>query len=304
MHYLRLFVGAMLLAALAVVGIGCSGTPVPPPPLPTVYDQVLLVGWDGVQRERLHELLAAKKLPNLAAMLTRGALLDVNITQGATDTKCGWAQILTGYRPEITHIYSNSRFSVLPDGLSVFERLEAAFGDDQVYTGAVISKSNHMDVAPAGAIYSNLQYKPDVFVNALETRDRVRARALAEIALHWQERAFLFVHYQEVDVAGHNRGENSVPYETAIIGLDEELGALVAQLRAQKQYDSTLILVTADHGFDEGLHTHLDAPRIFLATNNPDFTGPADRLDMTPTVLQRMGVDPATVTPAMDGTAR
>jgi predicted AlkP superfamily phosphohydrolase/phosphomutase len=62
---------------------------------------------------------------------------------GATDTKAGWTQILTGYNPAVTGVYSNGRYRDVPQGLSVFERLKEHFGPDKFVAVAVIGKSAH-----------------------------------------------------------------------------------------------------------------------------------------------------------------
>ena len=83
------------------------------------------------------------ELPTLQKLGQEGALVNVDVVQGATDTKAGWTQILTGYSPEVTGVYSNGRFRDVPEGLSVFERLKKQFGPDNFVCVAVIGKSGH-----------------------------------------------------------------------------------------------------------------------------------------------------------------
>jgi hypothetical protein len=90
----------------------------------------------------VQECLARGELPTLKALAAEGALVDIDIITGATDTKAGWTQILTGYHPEVTGVYSNSRYRDVPAGLSVFERLKKHFGPDFVCV-AVIGKREH-----------------------------------------------------------------------------------------------------------------------------------------------------------------
>lgn len=114
----------------------------------TYQRNVILIGWDGVQREHLKELLSRNELPNLSLLVKEGALVDIDITTGATDTKAGWTQILTGYAPEKTGVYSNSRYQPIPEGYSVFERLEGFFGSQNIFTGAIIGKKGNVDDDP------------------------------------------------------------------------------------------------------------------------------------------------------------
>lgn len=103
----------------------------------------MIVGWDAAHRDHVKKLLEAGRLPNLKALIAEGALVDIEVTSGATDTKAGWSQILTGYKPEVTGVYSNARFRDIPAGYSVFERLKAQYGKDAIACVAVIGKKGH-----------------------------------------------------------------------------------------------------------------------------------------------------------------
>jgi len=104
---------------------------------------VILFGWDGAQREHVQQCLERSELPTLKTLSEEGALVDIDIVTGATDTKAGWSQILTGYHPKVTGVYSNGRYHDIPKGLSLFERLKEHFGADKFVCAAVIGKSGH-----------------------------------------------------------------------------------------------------------------------------------------------------------------
>lgn len=104
--------------------------------------RVILIGWDGAQREHVQECLARGQLPTLRQLANEGALVEVDI-RGATDTKAGWSQILTGYDPDVTGVYNNQRFQAVPAGLSLFERLRDRFGSNDFACVAVIGKKAH-----------------------------------------------------------------------------------------------------------------------------------------------------------------
>ncbi|MBU0545623.1 MAG: alkaline phosphatase [Proteobacteria bacterium] len=109
---------------------------------------IVVIGWDGAERNRTKELLGKGELPNLAALIREGKLLDIDVVSGATDTKAGWTQILTGYVPEKTGVYNNGRYEPIPEGYTVFERLEKFFGPDNIDTVAIIGKKFHVDNDP------------------------------------------------------------------------------------------------------------------------------------------------------------
>jgi hypothetical protein len=104
---------------------------------------IILFGWDGAQRAHVHECLERGELPTLKKLSQEGALVNVDVIHGATDTKAGWTQILTGYNPQVTGVHSNGRYRDVPEGLSVFERLKKQFGVDTFVCVAVIGKSGH-----------------------------------------------------------------------------------------------------------------------------------------------------------------
>ena len=77
---------------------------------------VILFGWDGAQRDHVNEALARGELPTLKKLAREGSYVKIDI-EGKTDTKAGWSQILTGYYPEVTGVYSNARYQPIPVGL-------------------------------------------------------------------------------------------------------------------------------------------------------------------------------------------
>jgi hypothetical protein len=301
---------------------------------------VILIGWDGAQREHVRECLQRGELPNLAKLASEGKLVAIDILR-TTDTKAGWTQILTGYEPEKTGVFSNGRYQPIPKGYTVFERLEEHFGADNIATVAVIGKKGNVDADPPSKVlaapieqraragrapaqqrlrqgkiviengvrylvepgkpYSHAQQSMDVFINGLMRDDAVGAKALEMLERYKDKRFFFFIHFAGVDHQGHQYGENSKEYNDALISGDRWLGRIVQKLKDLKLYDRTLIYVTADHGFDEGMKTHADAPYVFLATNDKGVIRRGTRADIAPTILERFGVDLKRIQPPLDG---
>ncbi|UCH35593.1 MAG: alkaline phosphatase family protein [Armatimonadota bacterium] len=294
---------------------------------------IILIGWDGLQRNHLKEIIARDEVPNLMALAEKGNLVAIDTTR-RTDTKAGWAQILTGYEPEVTGVFGNNRFQPIPVGLTVFERLEDHFGAENIYTAAAIGKLHHVGSAPPGGRpvgptgaarprqrqqaraaqrarqpggrlpgepYYLTKDNMDLFQEGLGPADNVGARALEELETHGRDRCFMFIHFAEPDHPGHAHGENSQQYTDSVKHNDEWLGRIVAKLEELGVRDETLIYVTADHGFDEDRSSHSDAPYVFLATDDPLVMRRGLREDITPTILWRFGVDLSAITPELDG---
>ena len=108
---------------------------------------IILIGWNGAQRDHVNEAIARGELPNLKKLSREGAFVKIDI-EGGTDHQAGLAQILTGYYPEVTGVYSNRKYQPIPKGLTIFERLEKHFGPDKIVTCAVIGKRAHVTRAP------------------------------------------------------------------------------------------------------------------------------------------------------------
>jgi phosphopentomutase len=280
----------------------------------------------------MKECLGRGELPNLKKLASEGNLVAIDILR-VTDTKAGWAQILTGYEPEVTGVFSNRNFQPIPKGYSIFERLEEHFGPDEFATVAVIGKKGHVDADPPrrvrvkdgkakkkkepqgkvitedGVKYRLVPGKPhyhakesmDVFINGLKEDRKVGTKALELLDEYKGKPFFFFVHFAEIDHKGHGHGENSKEYNDALISADTWTGRIMQELKDLKLYDKTLIYVTADHGFDEGKKGHRDAPYVFLATNDSEVTRRGERADIAPTILRRLGLDLDKIEPQLDG---
>jgi len=267
----------------------------------------ILISWDGAGGEHVRAAVAAGRMPNLARLAGQGALVDLEVTGHGTDTKPGHAQMLTGYDPNLTSVYSNGRFKAIPRGFSIFERLHQAFGKNGLVTIMLTGKGPNL----GSLIPENGNAEPYSQARASITvwdGDQIRpARLIGDRALRYldryagQGRFFLFIHFPDVDVAGHTHGESSSEYDQALAECDAWLGRIMEAVETWGAADRTLIYVTADHGFDQGTKRHASASHIFLGTNDPKVSGPGEQRDITPTILSAMGVDLTKILPRLPG---
>jgi hypothetical protein len=277
---------------------------------------VLLIGWDGVQRNHLFELLNNGSLPNLQSIINDGQIVNVTVSDHRTDTKSGWTQILTGYRWWRTGVFNNVYwFHSIPRGYTIPERAESYFGSDNVATGHITGKMGHMEVingsstAATGiftheAIYSNIPSQVDVCNVGDRNATIVGPLALQFIENYSRTQFFGFFHFSDPDTAGHTQpsgGENSPLYENAIMRCDNWLGQIQNKLAALNLTQNTLVYVTADHGFDEGGYSHNFAPYISLVTNDKRVTRNGDQIDVAPTAYYGLGMWGKTFEPSIDG---
>ncbi len=298
--------------------------------------RIILIGWDGVQRDHLNELLTKGRLPNLKKFISNGVFLNIDITTGRTETKPGWAEIVTGYGPEKTGVFENKKYAPIPAGYTMHERLEGHFGDENISTVFLSGKKHNLGTRGPHDICTNctrgtwfkgadgvlqkgsrerrlvkMKGEPyflsrdniDFFENGLGTAEHV-GRTLNEYIERLKDRRFfIFVEFREPDQpGGHTHGENSAEYSQGIILDDEWLGKTVDKLKELGIHEDTLIYITSDHGFDEGKNEHFNAPHVFLAANDKEVTAKdGDRKDIAPTIMQRFGMDIGAITPLLDG---
>ena len=261
---------------------------------------IILIGWDGAQRDHVKESLAQGELPNLKKLASEGALVAIDILR-VTATKPGWAQILTGYEPEVTGVFSNRHYRSIPKGYTVFERLEKFFGPDNYVTVAVIGKRRNLGAHIPGEPYYYTKESMDVFINRLVWDKKVGLKTLEMLEKYKDKPFFFFVHFAEVNRKGHRYGGNSKEYKKALISAETWTGRIMRKLRDLNLYDKTLIYITADHGFNEGMKEHEDAPYVFLATNDSKVMRRGERADIAPTILDRLGLDLGKIEPPLDG---
>jgi predicted AlkP superfamily pyrophosphatase or phosphodiesterase len=63
-----------------------------------------------------------------------------------------------------------------------------------------------------------------------------------------QRPTFVSLYFEQVDVAGHSYGPDSLQVDEAMVSVDAALGRLVAGLRQRNVFDTTNLIVVSDHG--------------------------------------------------------
>jgi len=112
-------------------------------------------------------------------------------------------------------------------------------------------------------------------------------------------RGVVFVHFADVDRAGHLRGWMSRVYHEAVVHADQCTGDIVRALRERGSLDRTLLIVTSDHGGHGRSHgTRLEVDRRIPwiawggAASRPGlrFTRPVHTMDTAATALDALGL--------------
>jgi LysM repeat protein len=263
---------------LTIPGCSQGSAPVPTPtavPVAGGPKAVILVVWDGTQRAHLQEMLSNGQLPNLSAFVAENQPLTWPVIKSQTcrpgseagyRTETGPANsaVATGLGYEGMGNWTNDDPHPIPDGRTLWEWFKAR----GYATGMVSSKdepfwpNTTLDNARGEIDYWRVSHQP---------QSCVTDNALAFIRAQAAGRFFLWIHYREPDSVGHGYGENSAEYTQALVIDDAELGRLVSELHARGIMGDTVLLLTTDHGFNEGGMQHdtctADTKNLFLAVS-------------------------------------
>jgi hypothetical protein len=293
-------------------------------------DRVILVSWDGIRRDVLHELLhwqdaneVPKGCPDAKRPMTMPTpcngyltclpnicqfqIVDSRVAEGRPLTKPQHAQMLTGYGSlEIGDIRNASKNGV-PPGYTVYERIDAARSDvTTVHIGGrkFIGRSVTRWASVSGALDLDLRRGGRDSYTGDNTTDQV----VVGLDFIGTSPFFMFIHYKAADVVAHRAGDAGNQYREAIIGNDRQLGEIMQLLAQRGTLATTEIFVTTDHGFSGIFHVNPDLSQVtetWFASRNPILSGSAATvLDVTPTILATFGIDTSSADPLYRGLSR
>jgi len=226
-----------------------TATPLPPPPAaaasptaaaPTRADirQVVIISIDGLRPDALD----LTDTPTLDDLRVRGAYSPRAQTVPLSITLPSHASMLTGMTPDKHGIEWGLPYIGWPgmNGPSLFSVAHEA----GLRTGMVFGKDKlHHLVLPNSV---------DILVGADLDDGTVESRVVEVIEAGLPQ--VLFIHFPDTDRVGHEYGWLSLQQLQAISFVDGLIGEIVAALGQGGYLDSTLLIVTADHGGHEKSH--------------------------------------------------
>lgn len=255
-----------LLAALVLTVSVHAVTAGPGTSNPYGGKRVLVIGIDGVRSDALQLQVQSGNAPNIAGLIANGTVTwnayaggDFGTpTQQPTISGAGWSSILTGTWIDRHNVNGNASppynqpavlGSYLVDQAPHFARLikESVPGS---YVSSV-SSWNWVEDYLVAAQPTWLDYHDKGIGSAYPTRDAdVAAKAVAQITN--SDPDVLFLHFDQVDGAGHANGfSTGVPaYLSAITNVDTHIGSILGAInsRPQKASEQWMVIVTTDHG--------------------------------------------------------
>jgi len=268
--------GRLSLASLGLLLMGSSCSTLAGktsnPGVGADHPHALIIGLDGVRPD----CLLAAHTPNLDSLMAQGSYsLDAfagggskasDLTTQATSSGPGWTSILTGVWRDKHGVHDNSfQGSNLDQYPHLFGRIRAAKPDAELVSFAHWAPINEHLLRP----------NPGMATLALDCKSDLEVAVLALDQLSTSDPDVLFLHFDDVDHAGHAFGyEAQVPeYLAAIALVDEKLGVVLQGLRVREREtgERWLVIATTDHG---GLGTghggqSADERTIWLAARGP-----------------------------------
>ena len=232
---------SIVLIILSVILASCSSkNDSDDPIMPEFTDQikkVLVIGIDGCRPDAL----TIANTPNLDALIANGTYsLDArNIRK--TSSGPGWSSMLTGVWQEkhgvVDNSFSGAKFSSYPHFFKYVEDKDSDYRTVSVCQWHPIN-----DIIVNG--------EADKIVNTQDSTSDTKNKAVSELANI--ELTALFVHFDDVDHAGHGFGfsPDNPNYISAIETVDAAIGDVIAAVNARTNYNKEdwLILVSTDHG--------------------------------------------------------
>lgn len=228
-------------------GATLAAAPRPVRPIPAI-ERVVIISIDGLRPDRL--LLADS--PVLHAMVKGGAYTFWAKTTAVSVTLPSHVSMLTGVSPGRHGIEWNGD---LPFSEPVYPRVPTIFETAKLggYTTAIVTgKSKFGPLTKPGTL--DYAYVPagDLDADALVADE-------AGKVIRQLKPELLFVHFPTVDRMGHQFGWGSPEQLAAIALADTAVGQVMAALTESGLKESTLVIVTSDHGGQGKTHGAEDA---------------------------------------------
>lgn len=220
---------------------------------------ILLISIDTCRADYLSCYGYKQKItPNIDAVAQTGFLF-LNTITSVPQTLPAHSTMLTGTTPLYHGIHDNLGYQLASSNITLAEILK----EKNYKTGAVISS---FVLDSQFGLNQGFDYYNDKFIHEINTSNTTErlGQEASEFAVKWikekrNEPFFLFLHYFDP----HFRYEPPEPYASKfsdnlyageIAYTDECIGIVINALKEMKLYDSTLIIITGDHGEMLGEH--------------------------------------------------
>lgn len=255
---------------------------------------VVVVGVDGMSPAGI----CAASTPNLDALMARGAYTMKARAVMPTSSSPNWASMIMGAGPEQHGVTSNDwqpdKFDLAPVAVGPGGIFPTIFG---VLRGQ--RPKSHIAVFYDWSGFGRLYERDAVDWNAdTKGAELTTQRAAEYIAEH--KPTLTFVQLDHVDHAGHGHGWGSPEYIQAVEEADRYVGEFEKAIDKSGAGDSTVLLVTSDHGGRKNHHggatiEEIEIPWIIVGPGvmkNHEIANPVNTYQTAATIAYLLKVTP------------
>ncbi len=205
-------------------------------------EHVVIVGCDGMSPDGVRK----SEIPNMRRLMAEGAWSLNARGVMPTSSSPNWASMIMGAGPEQHGVTSNdwetNKFQIAPLVTGPGGMFPTIFGLLREQRPSSVIACFH-DWSGFGRLFE--RSAADVVENPAGPTNTM-ARAVA----YFKEKkpSFTFIHLDLVDHAGHHFGHGTPEYYASVGVADRLIGEAIQGLQAAQMWDTTILLVTADHG--------------------------------------------------------
>ena len=230
---------------------------------------VILVSIDTLRADHLSCYGYSRKTsPNIDAVAEGGILFNHAIAP-VPITLPSHSSMLTGTTPPYHKVRDNNTYRLAGSNVTLAEILKENGFATAAFIGAFVLDSQLGLDQGFDTYDDDLGEKKDktsVFYNERKASE-VTQRANQWLDENSDQRFFLFLHYFDVHAPYEKHRFLTPPltkshYDSEITYTDLHIGKVIEKLKKLNLYDSTLLIITADHG--EGLKDHSEKTHSFL----------------------------------------
>lgn len=226
----------ILSAVMVVFLTSCSGVKT------AKAEHIIIIGVDGMSPDGILNA----STPNIDEMIKNGAATFHGRAVRPSSSSSNWASMIMGAAPMHHGITSNSwerdnyliepadtgTEAIFPTIFSLIKSQKPELKTASVY-----------DWSGFGRLYEKSAVDFDFDPEGPEATTEKAMEVFGK-----EKPAFLFIHLDHVDHAGHHDGHGTPEYYKSVERADSLIGAIYNMVKNSEEADNTIIMITSDHG--------------------------------------------------------